>query len=141
MTTKEDLIEFRNRLHNGEVISASSLLPTVFVPDYSDLLLQQLAITDNEYAALKSLYGNNGVWDQHRVILVRSLTLWHRATRCPYGDKWTEKLLDAAAHNDERYRAFVDRSASEAALFEKLSDQRRTDYMELNQQNYNPSRS
>jgi hypothetical protein len=99
--------------------------PANFVPDYSDLLVQLVADNDDTYAALKTLHGNFGKWEHFRVALVRSLMLEHR-TRPPVAgaNSWTDKLLDAAAHNDPRYRAFILDGAKQADWFHRLAEQR-----------------
>lgn len=99
--------------------------PSAFVPDYSDLLLQLMADNDDEYAALKTLHGPFGKWEHFRVALVRSLMLEHR-TRPPVAgaNSWTDKTLDAAAHNDPRYRAFILDGAKQADWYFRLAEQR-----------------
>lgn len=99
--------------------------PSAFVPDYSDLLIQIMAENDDEYAGLKTLHGPFGKWNEFRVILVRSIMLEHR-TRPPVAGaaNWTEKLLDAAAHNDPRYRVFVLDGAKQANRFHQMAEQR-----------------
>lgn len=102
-----------------------SASPSQFVPDYSDLLIQIMGENDDEYAALKTLHGPFGKWEHFRVSLVRSLMLEHR-TRPPVAGAttWTDKLLDAAAHNDPRYRTFLLDGAKQADRFHKMSVER-----------------
>lgn len=99
--------------------------PSVFVPDYSDIVIQLMAENDDEYAALKTLHGPFGKWEHFRVSLVRSLFLEHR-TRPPVAGAttWTDKLLDAAAHNDPRYRMFLLMGAESADKFYRLERER-----------------
>lgn len=99
--------------------------PSAFVPDYSDLLLQLMADNDDEYAALKTLHGNFGKWENFRTVLLSSLKLEMR-TRPPVAgaSSWTDKLLDAAAHNDPRYRTFLLDGAKQANWFFRLTEQR-----------------
>lgn len=114
-----------------------SATPTAFVPDYSDLLVQLMADTQDEYAALKTLHGPFGKWEHYRVALKWSLFLEHR-TRPPVAgsDKWTEKLLDAAAHNDPRYRAFLDEGAKQAVRFTILQEERGEQAQEVARQSF-----
>jgi hypothetical protein len=102
-----------------------SATPSAFVPDYSDLLVQLVADTDNEYAALKTLHGPFGKWEHYRVALKHSILLECR-TRPPVAgaSNWTDKLLDAAAHNDPRYRAFLDQGTKEASRFHGMMEAR-----------------
>jgi hypothetical protein len=99
--------------------------PSSFVPDYSDLLIQLMADNDDEYAALKTLHGSYGKWENFRVILLSSLKLEMR-TRPPLAGTtgWTDKLMEAAAHNDPRYRVFVMDGAKQARWFFRLAEQR-----------------
>lgn len=102
-----------------------SATPSSFVPDYSDLLLQLIGDSDDEYAALKTLHGNFGKWDDFRVVLVRSILLEMR-TRPPVAGatNWTDKLLEAASHNDPRYRVFLLEGAKQAVRFHRMAEQR-----------------
>lgn len=99
--------------------------PSAFVPDYSDLLVQLMADNDDTYAALKTLHGPFGKWEHFRVALKWSLFLEHR-TRPPVAGAtaWTDKLLDAAAHNDPRYRVFLLEGSKQADWFNRLAEQR-----------------
>lgn len=115
--------------------------PTVFVPDFSDLLVQAMAETQDEYAALKMLHGPFGKWNEFRVVLVRSLFYEYRTQPCPLEKgNWTEKLLDAAAHNDARYIAFIQEGAKQAAKYQAMAEQRREQYAEYAAQNYPATR-
>lgn len=102
-----------------------SATPSTFVPDYSQLLVQLMADNDDEYAALKTLHGPFGKWEHYRVALKWSLFLDHR-TRPPVAGAttWTDKLLDAAAHNDPRYRTFLDDGSAQADRYHILAEQR-----------------
>ena len=102
-----------------------SATPSTFVPDYSDLLLQIIGDSDDEYSALKTLYGPFGKWEHFRTVLVRSLELEHR-TRPPVAgaNTWTDKLLTAAAHNDPRYRVFLMEGAKQANRFFEMEKAR-----------------
>jgi hypothetical protein len=99
--------------------------PSTFVPDYTDLLVQIMGESDDRYAALKTLHGPFGKWEHFRVSLVRSILLDQR-TRPPAAgaNNWTDKLLDAAAHNDPRYRTFLEDGAKQAMEYHQLAEQR-----------------
>lgn len=99
--------------------------PSAFVPNYEDLVVQLMGESDNEYAVLKTLHGPFGKWEHFRISLVRSLLLEHR-TRPPVAgaNNWTDKLLDAAAHNDPRYRTFLDEGTKQAIRYNELAEQR-----------------
>lgn len=99
--------------------------PSSFVPDYSDLLIQLMADNDDEYAALKTLHGPFGKWEHFRVALKSSILLDMR-TRPPVAGatSWTDKLLEAAAHNDPRYRTFLLEGAKQADWYFRLAEQR-----------------
>jgi hypothetical protein len=102
-----------------------STIPSVFVPDYSDLLVQIMADNDDEYAALKTLHGPFGKWEHFRVSLKWALFLEARTKPAPTGAKdWTDKLLDAAAHNDQRYQDFLLEGSREANRFHVLAQER-----------------
>lgn len=100
-------------------------LPTTFVPDYSDLLVQLVAESDNEYAALKALHGNFGKWEAFRVALKSAILLEARAAEPPAGAKsWTDELLKAAAHADPRYLAFIKEGAKQGTRFHDIAEAR-----------------
>lgn len=114
-----------------------SATPSAFVPDFSDLLVQLVADTDNEYAALKTLHGPFGKWEHYRVALKESLVLEHRTRPpCAGASTWTDKLLIAAAHNDPRYRAFLDQGTREANRFNDLMEKRGEVAQEIAAQQY-----
>lgn len=102
-----------------------SVLPTSFKPDYSDLLAQSLTVTQDEWTALRNLHGPFGKWEHARKRLLSILILDYRSKEPPKGaTAWTDKLLDAAAHADERYGRFFDTGVIEGALYQKLDDER-----------------
>ena len=115
--------------------------PTSFAPDFSDVLIQLMGETQNEYAALKALHRHDGKWDVLRAALVRKILMEKRQGPPPEGVKqWTDKLLDAAAHSDPRYIAFCTQGAVEAARFEEMTDERVAQAAEIAQMTYNPTR-
>lgn len=111
-------------------------LPTVFVPDYSDLILQIRGESDDEYTALKTLHGPFGKWEHYRTALVSSLILEYRTKPAPAGAKdWTDKLLHAASHNDKRYLDFLDDGSKQGRRFYDLTVERGEQAALVNQQN------
>jgi hypothetical protein len=102
-----------------------SSLPTVFVPDYSEIIVQLMAENDDEYAALKTLHGYLGKWEHLRAALKYSLFLEYRAKEPPAGAKaWTDELLKAASHNDKRYLDFLDQGTMQGDRFHVLASAR-----------------
>ena len=61
-----------------------------------------------EYSALRALHGSNGKWDAKRKALLEALKVRARMDATKRGEKVTEGLIDALAHADEQYIAFVD---------------------------------
>lgn len=111
--------------------------PSVFVPDYSDLVTQLMAETDNEYAVLKTLHGTFGKWEHYRTVMAASLLLEQR-TRPPVAGatQWTDKLLHAAAHNDPRYRAFLIQGTMQGVRYNALAEERGEQAAEVARQTF-----
>jgi hypothetical protein len=111
--------------------------PSVFVPDYSDLIVQLMTETQDEYAVLKTLHGPFGKWEHYRVVLKESLVLEHRTRPpCAGATTWTDKLLIAAAHNDPRYRSFLDQGSAQGVKFNHLAELRGEQAAEVARQGF-----
>lgn len=63
-----------------------------------------------QLAPLKALHGPFGTWDAKRKQLLEALKVKHRMEQSAAGVKTTEGLIDALAHADEQYAAFLDQS-------------------------------
>jgi hypothetical protein len=96
-----------------------------------------MAETQDEYAALKTLHGPFGKWEHYRTVMAASLLLDMR-TRPPVAGAtvWTDKLLHAAAHNDPRYRAFLDQGSKQGVRYASLAEQRGEQAAEVARQGF-----
>lgn len=61
-----------------------------------------------EYAALRALHGPNGKWDARRKAMLEAMKIKARMALKDAGEKVTEAMVDAYAHADEQYVAFLD---------------------------------
>lgn len=61
-------------------------------------------------APLKALHGPFGIWDARRKQLLESLKVRARSALIAQGVKTTETMIDAEAHGDAQYLAFLDQS-------------------------------
>ena len=61
-----------------------------------------------EYATLRALHGPNGKWDARRKSMLEAMKIKARMTLKAAGEKITEAMVDAEAHADPQYIAFLD---------------------------------
>lgn len=116
-----------------------SHLPQDFLPDSVDELLQKLASTEREWADLKALHGTFGKYNDVRKAKLAIKALALRASEPPKGaTKWTDALLDTAAHADPDYRQFVDDAREQAADFYLLDQQRDAIWLKAKSLTYVP---
>lgn len=116
-----------------------SHLPQDFLPDSVDELLQKLASTEREWADLKALHGTFGKYNDIRKAKLAVTALMLRAGEPPKGAlKWTDDLLDTAAHADSVYRKFVQDAETDAARFYLLDQQRDAIWLKAKSLTYVP---
>lgn len=82
-----------------------------------------------QLAPLKALHGPFGTWDAKRKQLLEALKVRHRSQLAAEGTKATEGMIDALAHADDQYAAFLDGSERDKAEFLVLDNE----YQELNE--------
>jgi hypothetical protein len=70
-----------------------------------------------EYAQLRALHGTSGKWDAKRKALLEAMKIKARMEMNSRQEKVTEGAVDALAHADEQYVAFIDRSIEDATRF------------------------
>jgi hypothetical protein len=81
----------------------------------------------DRYAELRPLFGPAKMWEHQRKSLLALISLearreWTTSTRTA-GLKLTEDTVDAIAHHDERYTAFLEEGVGLAVEYERLSVQ------------------
>lgn len=76
-----------------------------------------------EYAALRALHGANGKWDNKRKAFLEALKVKHRIEAGKRGEKTTDAYVDALAHGDDGYIAFVDQGIAGAVRYVELDVQ------------------
>jgi hypothetical protein len=74
-------------------------------------------------APLKALYGSFGTHDDRRKQLVEAMKVRAMNRAKDAGEKYTDKSVDAEAHNDPDYLAFLDRSELERIEFIQQANQ------------------
>lgn len=100
-------------------------LPSSFLPDDTDALLQLLSESEREWADLAALHGPFGKFNDVRKAQLAIVALRLREGSAPTGAKaWTDALLDTAAHADESYLKVVREGTRNAARFHLLDQQR-----------------
>lgn len=88
-------------------------------------LLATLDTHEAEWARLGSLHGPFGKYSDIRKAKLATIAMRLRSEVPPNGiPKWTDDLLDKAAHADKDYIAFVDESQVEHARYLELAAQR-----------------
>lgn len=119
-----------------------SYLPTTFKADYTDVIVQLMAETQDEYAALDAVHGSFGLFDDLRKVQLSYAFLRCRADATPPdgADRWTDKLLDAAAHTDASYIAFLMQGLLDRNRFKALGEVRAQQAAEVGVQNHNAAR-
>jgi len=73
-----------------------------------------------EYATLRALHGSNGKWDARRKALLEAMKLRARMECQQKGEKVTEGLIDAMAHGDPQYVAFIDQGITDGTRYVEL---------------------
>lgn len=73
-----------------------------------------------EYAALRALHGPGGKWDAKRKALLEATKIRARMVCDAEQKKTTEGLIDAMAHGDDQYVAFVDEGIVSATRYVEL---------------------
>lgn len=61
-----------------------------------------------EYRTLAALHGPGGKWDAKRKALLEALKVRHRMALQQRSEKVTDATVDALAHGDDQYIAFID---------------------------------
>lgn len=69
-----------------------------------------------EYSALRALHGPGNKWDSRRKAILSAIKVRVRMSTPPNG-KWTEDAIDAAAHADDQYAAFIDQGIDSATRY------------------------
>lgn len=113
---------------NSWTASPSALESRAEAESLDELHCQRRALL-NQLAPLKALHGPFGTWDAKRKQLVELLKVKHRVRLMAEGVKTTEAMIDAEAHADEQYAAFIDASTRDKAEFLVLDNE----YQELNE--------
>lgn len=73
-----------------------------------------------EYATLRALHGNNGKWDNKRKALLEAMKIRARMLCDAQQKKATDATVDAMAHGDDQYVAFVDEGIVSATRYVEL---------------------
>ena len=72
------------------------------------------------YAALKALHGPANRWDARRKAMLSAIKVRVRLDLKQKGEKATDDTVDALAHADEQYQAFIDEGIDGAIAFTEL---------------------
>lgn len=111
--------------------------PTSYLPDEAEALFQELAETHETWAGGAALYGPGGLWDATRKA---KLALTAAEIRDGFnGEKVTESKIDELAHSHPDYRAWLDESTKNRALWLTLDAERTAIMLKLKLLTYTPT--
>ena len=82
--------------------------------DSLDMLLAKRRDLVERSKELRALHGPFGRWDYKRKNMLEAKKVQARIAIKERGDKPTEAMIDAEAHADKQYEAFVDRGIADA---------------------------
>lgn len=116
-------------------------MPTDFLPDDLDSVLQLVEHEENAWADVAAMHGNWGMWDDKRKVVLSVCALELRAGPPPKGaTAWTDKLLDTAAHAHPKYKRLVDDAEIAAKQYRRLEARRIRMILKAKSLTYNPVR-
>lgn len=121
-------------------MGGATAMPTTFIPDEAEELLQQLSASHEAWAHGAAKYGPGGTFDalRKRFLSVRSMQM--RDVYAGKGEKITEARLDELAHADPDYGTWLDEATLARARWLTLDAERGEMHTRLKFLTYSPTR-